>query len=169
MSKSKEEFNQIYDSCIDKIYRFVYFKVNSEDVAQDICSEAFLKGWQAFSHDKNIENPQAFLYQIARNLVIDHYREKGKNQTVSIDVVPVTDSNIDLEKSATKNSDMEMIRTCLGDLKEDYQELVIWHYVDDYSIPEIAQMTNKSEGSVRVMLHRALKALKNKVNEIEEA
>jgi len=77
----KQEFSQIYDDCIDKIYRFVYFKVNSDDVAQDICSEAFLRGWQAFKSEKKvIDNPQAFLYQIARNLVIDHYREKGKSQ-----------------------------------------------------------------------------------------
>jgi len=169
MSKSKEEFNQIYNDCVDKIYRFVYFKVSSEDIAQDICSETFLKGWQAFNNDKDIDNPQAFLYQIARNLVIDHYREKGKNQIVSIDVVPITDTDIDLEETAAKKSDVEMVRTCLSDLKEDYQEVVIWHYIDDYSIPEIAHIMSKSEGAVRVMLHRALKTLKNRVNNIEEA
>jgi RNA polymerase sigma-70 factor, ECF subfamily len=166
----KQEFSQIYDDCIDKIYRFVYFKVNSDDVAQDICSEAFLRGWQAFKSEKKvIDNPQAFLYQIARNLVIDHYREKGKSQTVSIDVVPLTDTDIDLEEKVAKSSDMDMIRTCLTDLKEDYQEIVVWHYIDDYSIPEIAQMVDKSEGAVRVMLHRALKSLKDKVNKVEEA
>ena len=170
MSQSKEEFSQIYDGCVDKIYRFVYFKVNSEDIAQDICSETFLRGWQALSGgEKAIDNPQAFLYQIARNLVIDHYREKGKNQIIPIDVIPITDTDINLEETAAKNSDIELIRTCLTDLKEDYQEMVIWHYIDDYSIPEIAQMTDKSEGAVRVMLHRALKSLKNRVNNIEES
>ena len=46
MKKAKEEFSQIYDDYIDKIYRFIYLKVSSQDIAQDLCSETFLKGWQ---------------------------------------------------------------------------------------------------------------------------
>ena len=173
MKKNKENFSQIYDNCIGKIYRFIFLKVNSRDIAEDLCSETFLKGWQVFKENsQEIENPQAFLYQIARNLVIDYYREKDRTQTVSVDVISLTDPADDLEKTAIANSELEMIKKALVGLKDDYQELVIWHYVDDYSVPEIAKMTDKSEGAVRVMLHRALKSLKSKVNnntDFEEA
>lgn len=168
-TKPKDLFNQLYDENIDKVYRFVFLKVNSQDTAQDICSEAFLRCWQVLNkNNKEIDNLRAFLYKIARNLIIDHYREKGKAQTVSIDVLPITDKNENLEEKAVANSDMDMIRTSLAGLKEDYQNVIVWHYVDDYTIPEISQMMDKSEGAVRVMIHRALKALRNKVNNIEE-
>jgi len=163
MNNNREIFAQIYDDYIDKIYRFIFFKVGSEEIAQDLCSETFLRGWQSFNKKQKIDNPQAFLYQIARNLVIDHYREKGRTQIVSADYVSITDPGQDLEKQALINSDINEIRLALTDLKDNYQEIVVWHYVDDLSIPEIAKMLKKSEPAVRVMLHRALKSLKNKV------
>jgi len=170
--KSKESFNQLYDEYVNRIYRFVFLKVNSGDVAQDICSETFLRYWQVFKkNSRDIENPQAFLYQIAKNLVVDHYREKGKVQTVSIDVLPIGDPDSNLEEKAAVNSDIDMIRTSLTGLRGDYQEVIVWRYVEDYTIPEISKIMGKSEGAVRVMLHRALKALKKEVNkaEVEES
>ena len=166
MSNHRKIFTQIYDDYVDKIYRFIFFKVNSQEIAQDLCSETFLRGWQSFKDNKQeIENPQAFLYQIARNLVIDHYREKGRTQTVSADYVSITDPGQDLEEQALMNSDLSEIRLALADLKDNYQEVVVWHYIDDLSIPEISKLVNKSEGAVRVMLHRALKSLKNNLKE----
>ena len=51
-------------------------------------------------------------------------------------------------------------------LKDEYQEVVIWHYIDDLSITEIAKMLKKSEGTVRVTLHRALKAVRKEIEEV---
>jgi RNA polymerase sigma-70 factor (ECF subfamily) len=165
MENPKQIFSQIYDSHIDKIFRFIFLKVNSQEVAQDLCSETFLRVWECFKDNKNIDNPQAFLYQIARNLIVDYYREKGRTQTISIDYVPIIDPGQDLETKTFQSSDLETIKASLANLKQDYQELIIWHYIDDLSVPEIAKMINKKEGTVRVSLHRALKALKNKTEQ----
>jgi len=164
MNNPRENFSQIYDQCVDKIYRFIFLKVSSQEIAEDLCSETFLKGWQSFKdNNKEIKNPQAFLYQIARNLIVDHYREKGRTQIVSADCVPITDPKIDLEENALLESDLNEIKAVLVNLKEEYQEVVIWHYIEDLTIPEIAKMLNKKEGTVRVLLHRALKSLKKEV------
>lgn len=169
MRSSKKIFSQIYDQYIDKIYRFIFFKVNSSEIAEDLCSETFLRGWKKFKEDQDeIENPPAFLYQIARNLVIDHYRQKGRTQTVSTDCLPIVDPRTDLEEQVMLSSDLSEVRGALTGLKEEYQEIVIWHYIDDLSIREVAKMLDKSEGAVRVMLHRALKALKHKLHETDE-
>lgn len=166
MSNLGKIFSKIYDKYVAKIYRFIFLKVNSQEIAEDLCSETFLRCWEKFKEDQNkIENPQAFLYQIARNLVIDHYREKGRTQTVSVDCVPIIDPRVDLEEETRANSDLDTIKAVLANLKEEYQGVVIWHYVDDFSIGEIAKMLNKSEGAVRVTLHRALKALKKELGE----
>lgn len=167
MPNYRKEFSKIYDQCINKIYRFIFFKVNSEAIAQDLCSETFLKGWESYRNNPNIENPSAFLYRIARNLVTDYYREKGRTQFVSPEVVPIIDPNPGIEEKAIFNSELNRVKLVLAGLKEDYQNVIIWHYLDDFSIPEVAKMLNKSEETTRVTLHRALKSLRNEINKRE--
>jgi len=159
MANLRKEFSKIYDQYIDKIYRFIFLKVSSKDTAEDLTSETFLRAFEAMK-TSNIENPQAFLYRIARNLVTDHYREKSRTQVVSAEYVPVIDPKENLEERAILNSDMEQVRLAINNLKDDYQNVVIWHYLDDLSIPEIAKMMDKSEQATRVLLHRALKGLR---------
>jgi RNA polymerase sigma-70 factor (ECF subfamily) len=167
----KKEFSKIYDKYIDKIYRFVFLKVNSPEVAEDLTSETFLRGWMAYKQRETsnkqqatkIENPPAFLYQIARNLVVDYYREKGKAQIVSALDYRIIDPRINLEERANLNSDFEQVRHALVNLKEDYQDVIIYRYLDELSVPEIAKILEKSEGTVRVTLHRALKTLREKL------
>ncbi len=65
------------------------------------------------------------------------------------------------------SSEIEKIRGVINGLKPDYQNVIIWHYLDDLSIPEVAKMLDKSEETTRVTLHRALKALRNECNKRE--
>jgi RNA polymerase sigma-70 factor (ECF subfamily) len=170
MRNLKKEFSKIYDQNIEKIYRFIFLKVNSQEIAEDLTSEVFLKAWKAFkkpnSKSKNqneIENPQAFLYQIAKNLVTDFYRKKEKNRIVSLENFQIKDPKEDLEKKAILTSDLEQIKRALQNLKEEYQEVIIWRYLDELSISQIAKIIEKSEEAVRIMIHRALKELKLKI------
>ena len=165
MGDKKEQFGRVYDQCIDKIYRFVFLKVSSAEVAEDLTSEAFVRYWECFNSGQNIDNPRAFLYQIARNLVIDHYREKGRAQFVSMDNISMADP-VNLEEKAILSSDIKAVRQSLAGLKEDYQNVIIWHYLDELTIPEIAKMMGRSEEAARVLLHRALGSLRSKIKEI---
>lgn len=164
MENLKKIFSQIYDEYIEKIYRFVFLKVNSQEIAEDLTSETFLRGWESFKNGNNIENPQAFLYQIARNLVTDYYRERGRAQVISAEFTPIIDPRQNLEENAILASDINIIRQALANLKEDYQNVIIWHYLDDLPISEVAKLLDRSEEATRVLLHRALKELKNKLN-----
>lgn len=174
MDKLKKTFSAIYDKYINKIYRFVFIKVSSQEIAEDLTSETFLRGWEAFKkasnpNEKEISNPSAFLYQIARNLIADHYREKGQFQTVSAEYAQITDPRINLEEEAIFGSDLDIIKTALAGIKDDYREVIVWHYLDDLRVPEIAKILDKPEGTVRVLLHRALNALKGALNNVKEA
>ena len=164
MANQRKIFSSIYDKYVDKIYRFIFIKVSSQEIAEDLCSETFLRGWQAFKEREDIENPPAFLYQIARNLIIDHYREKGKAKIVSAEYTPIVDPREDLEEKAVLGSDIDNIRTALVSLDGEYQDVIIYRYLDELSISEIAKIMEKSEGTVRVTLHRALKSLKNELS-----
>lgn len=172
MSNLEKDFSQLYDQYINKIYRFIIIKVNSEETAQDICSEAFLRTWQAFQkagnpgHSEKIANPSAFLYKIANNLVVDYYREKGRTQFISLQDLPIADPKSSIEDKITIDSDFNHVRLALANLNDNYQNIIIWHYLDDLSVPEIAKILDKQEGAVRVQLHRALKQLKGECNKI---
>ena len=166
MSQLQKNFAKIYDKHIEQIYRFIFLKVNSQETAEDLTSEVFTRGWETFkAKNQEIENIQAFLYQIARNLIIDHYRQKAQAQFVSIDYAPqIVDSSADLEEKALLTSDVNRVKAVLADLREEYREVIVWYYLDELGVPEIAKMLGKSEEAVRVQVHRALNVLKERVS-----
>ena len=200
MTDLQKNFEKIYDKYITPIYRFVFLKVNSQEIAEDITSEVFLKAWKAFKNkeihfsknslfsvlqskirksknnktQKKIKNPRAFLYQVARNLVIDYYRNKNKTKITSIESYQqeyhqdIEDPRINLEKEIFLSLEIKQIRNNLANIKQDYQDVIIWHYLDDLSIQEIAEIFNKSEQAVRVTLHRALKALREQFKDLKK-
>ena len=171
----KHDFSKIYDEHIAKIYRFVYLKVGTQEIAEDLASEVFMRAWEAYvkstlSSDRvpraesrgEIRNISAFLYQIARNVVADYYRKKGRVQVVSIEEIVIASSE-SLEAQASLKLDIENVKKALGKLSDDHQNLIIWRYIDELSVPEIVEITGKSEGNVRVGIHRALQALREKM------
>lgn len=163
MDDLNQKFSQIYDSYIAKVYRFVLLKVDTSETAEDLCSEVFTRFWRSLNSKQNIENPQAFIFQIARNMVADHYRENSKIKTVSVDNCPELEEEENLEDQVFFKSDFERIKLALTKIKPEYQDVVFCHYIEDMPVKEIAQIMDKSEGNVRVMLHRGLKALKKEL------
>ena len=164
MEELRENFSKIYDQYVTKIYRFIYLKVSSQEAAEDLSSEVFVRTWETYrSESTKIENIQAYLYQIARNVVADHYRVR-KIRTVSVEeTAEIVDPADSLQGQAVLNLEMDRIQKALATIQGDYQDLIIWRYLDELSVPEIAQITGKTEENVRVGIHRALQALKGKV------
>ncbi|HOC53913.1 MAG TPA: RNA polymerase sigma factor [Candidatus Pacearchaeota archaeon] len=158
----KEQFfSQIYDDYIDKVYRFVYFKTNTEDVAKDITSEVFTKLWKQIYLDNEIKNPSGFLFKTARNMLVDHYRNKDKNPA-NLDAMAymVKDDNQDIEKKAMLNDDMQRIQNAMSDLTEEHRQAVFMYYIEQEPISEVAKSLGKTPNNARVIIHRGMKELK---------
>jgi RNA polymerase sigma-70 factor (ECF subfamily) len=165
MNDYKAQFSEIYDQYIEKIYRFVYLKVGTQEVAQDITSHVFTKAWESYnSKEGKIDNINAFLYRIARNAVIDHYRTRDRSKTVSSESVPqAVDTRTSALDAATLNADMEVVKAAIQGMRKDYQDVIILHYLEDMPVAEIATIVQKSPVYVRVMLHRGLNMLKDQL------
>ena len=160
-----EQFGVIYDQYVRKIYRFISLKVDSQEVAEDLCSEVFVRCLAEFQKN-SIENTQAFLYQVARYTIADYYREKASRKIVPIDEIgELAEENASLLEEVILSAEIEEVRKALALLRDEYQNLIIWRYLDELSISEIAQIAGKTEGSVRVGIHRALGALKSQMSE----
>jgi len=162
-----QAFVWLYDQYSRQIFRFISIKINSLHDSEDLASEVFFRFWKEVnSSDKKIANPRGFLYQIARNLVIDYYRKKPRadlilSQNQEKIVENIADHKSRLDQKAVLESDLNQVKQAMNQVKPLYQDLIIWHYLDDFSIKEIAQILEKPENTVRVQLHRALKALKS--------
>jgi len=165
----KKEFIRLYDEFAPRIHRFINLKINSIHDSEDLTSETFFKFWQKSRenrlNDIKIDYPKAMLYRIANNLVIDFYRKKSKKE-ISLDPEDKTMAKIkdrvDLVVKSNLDSDMEQIKTALAQMKEEHQNVIVWRYLDELSTKEIAEILGKSEGAARVLIHRALNALKEK-------
>lgn len=173
MGDLNKKFQKTYKKHIEKIYRFIFLKVNSQETAEDLCSNTFVRYFKALKANQNIRNPKAFLYQIARNLVTDHYRKKGKVKLISTESDPslaqrVKDPRLNSKQEAEIQSEIKTLRKALLQIREDWQDVIVWKYVERLSTREIAGILDKSEGAVRVTVHRAQKALKQELNKLKQ-
>lgn len=161
---NKEIFTKAYDDYIDQIYRFIYFKVGNKEEAQDLSSAVFLKTWDYMSRNKiRIKTLRALVYKIARNTVIDYYRGKSMAQD-SMETLEeganIIDEEQDVVKSTELSIDMALLKECLDELKDEYREVIVLRFTEELSISEISAILEKPKGSTRVLIFRALKALR---------
>lgn len=170
-SHDKEAFIKVYDESVNDIYRFVYFKIGSREEANDLTSMIFLKTWNHIQNNslEDSKTLRALLYKIARNTIIDHYRETGNKITASLDdednKIEVIDASQDPQKKIDQAANLELIKSKLPLLKEEYREVIIMKFINDLSLEEISDISGKTRGNVRVLLHRALNALRELVEE----
>jgi RNA polymerase sigma-70 factor (ECF subfamily) len=102
MEKSDVEkmFFELYENEADAIFRFVFFKVNDREIALDITQESFVRTWEYLSKGKMIANKRAFLYRVAGNRVIDHYR---KHKGLSLDALKESGFDVPDEQQAEED------------------------------------------------------------------
>lgn len=159
----KGAFLEAHSYYAPKIFRHIYYRIGSKENAQDITQQVFFKVWEYFvASEKKIDNLNAFIYRTANNLVIDYYRKaERKNLTLE----DISEKKLATEPSYLSEVDQGLeivkIKKALLGLKPEQQQLIVWRYIDDLSIGQIAELSNKSNNAVYVSLHRALKELKN--------
>ena len=127
----------------------------------------FLKVWQYIRDDKQIKNLNAFIYMVARNSVIDFYRQKSRKEeneeAIHDGHISTIANETDLLLQKVKDAEVAEALAGLTKLKDEYREAIILRYLDELSIKEIAEVLQKNPGNVRILLHRALNALKEAV------
>jgi len=173
-SKDKEAFIKAYDLYIDDIYRFVYFKIGHKEEAQDLTSQVFLKTWNHIQTNSLTDHKtlRSLIYKIARNAVVDYYRENSGKIISSLNdennEISIVDANQNLARQMEINHDFSLVEKKLSELKDEYNEVIVLRYIEELSIGEIADILDKTKGNVRILTYRALKALKELMGENEK-
>ena len=158
-SGDSEAFGQLYDAYVDRVYRYIYFRVSDEATAEDLTSQVFLKGWEHLGTYRPGGAPfLAWLYTIARNLVIDHYR--SRRETVPIEEVVALPADLQSVSEQVENLfDLQAMRAALQNLTEDQQQVLVLKFIAGLSTDAIAKMMDKREGAVRALQMRALQSM----------
>jgi RNA polymerase sigma-70 factor (ECF subfamily) len=158
-SDIEQSFLKLYDQFADSMFRYCYFRVSSRQTAEDLTQETFMRIWNYLATGKTIENPKAFLYRIAGNLIIDYYRKK---KDASLDALSDFgfDPSGDGEDSILEYAESMRMRDTVQKVESPYRQVLIMRYIDNFSITEIAEELQESENTISVRIHRGVQKLK---------
>lgn len=160
---SYNQFLKYYWEYHEKIYRYLYFRsYEDRELAEDLTSETFLKAFEKIDTFNPEYSFSSWIYTIARNTLIDHFRKNSPNITVSIEPYEESiESDIDLEIELDSKLTGNQLLKYVYQLPQNLQEIVILKYFNDYQNSEIQKMLDLNPNTLRVNLHRAIKKLQS--------
>ena len=158
-------FGEIYDRYSETVYRYIYFRVNNAQLAEDLASETFLRALRrisSFSWQGRAFG--AWLVTIARNLVVDHFKSgRYRLEIVKPDVLgsdsPETDPTTSPETAALEKLTNATLLTAVKKLNPDQQECIVLRFLQGFTVAETARTMGKNEGAVKALQYRAVRTL----------
>jgi len=153
-------FGQIYDLFSRQIFNFLFSKVRHRQTCEDLVHTVFLKAWTNLQTYRPRTNAKfsTWLYQIANYTLIDHWRTK--KPTVELTEV---ENLLAFSSQPKLYEEYRYLWQAIGSLPLAYQTVLDLRFKQDLSVEETARIMNKSSVGIRVLQHRALGALKNKL------
>ena len=158
---SPAALTQIYDAYFKPVYGFIRLRVEDTALAEDLASEVFVRLVEAVRrHSGPRSNLRGWLFEVARNLVNDHYRGgKGFTEQALDDWLPDTRSG-EMEALAIRAASVEQTRRALRSLAPDHQEVLILRFAQNLSLQETAELMGKQVNAIKQLQFRATQALR---------
>jgi RNA polymerase sigma-70 factor, ECF subfamily len=161
MLESTDTFEAAYESHSKAIYKFLFWRTRDVQLSEDLTSNTFEKAWASRKSFQG-GSEQAWLYRIARNLLIDHWRKRKElfvenTDDLQEDVRPGAGELMD------KKARLQALGKALDTLPEDMRSVVRLRFIEGQSCRQVAATLNLSESNVRVIQYRALKKLREQL------
>jgi len=157
------DFDGLYLQFSDKIYKYFYWQTHDPYLAEDFTGEVFVRAWKNWKRFKP-DYSSAWLYKIARNLLIDYWRAKKNKKELSLEtsieegIEPSYDE--DLIEKIQNDNDIKDLHKAINSLPENLREVVILRFIEELSAREVGEILNITEVNVRVLQYRGLQKLK---------
>jgi len=163
------QFEALYRKYVAQVYAFALYELADHHAAEDVTERVFTRALAALPRFRELARPEdgpqastfrVWLFRIARNVVANERRARRRRPVTSLDAalgagLTIADST-DLETSAVLRDEAAAAVRVLERLPDDRRRALVLRFVDEMSTAEIAAVLDRSEGAVRVLIHRAL-------------
>ena len=161
-------FHHLYDHYHQDVFQFLIYLVKNRQTAEDLVQEVYVRVLKAYSKFEGKSSEKTWLFSIAKNVAIDHFRKqtvRKKRAFDSFDWETMQLSSPDMlpEDLVVLSDEMRAMLKALDTCTGDQKLVVIMRYFQDLSISETAQVLEWSEGKVKTTQHRAIKALRERL------
>src|SRR5438874_3172314 len=130
--RDQSAFAELYNTYVDKIYKYVYYKVGNAPDAEDLCEQVFLKAWEAIGRYKWCGYPfSSWLYKLAHNLVVDYYRTRREPIPLN-DLLYTPDEPADPENALNSAVEAAELKTAISQLTPEQQQVVALKFIEGY-------------------------------------
>ena len=151
---------ELYDLYAPRIYAYVYRRVSDAQLAEDLTGDVFVRVLQAIQADRFWHTSfRAWLYRIAHNLVVDHYRRQPAAVELELDEQMMA-SDDNTASIVTKRLSNQILRVAINRLTPGQQQVLALRFGEGLTARETAKIMNKSIGAIEALQHRALAALR---------
>jgi RNA polymerase sigma-70 factor (ECF subfamily) len=156
-----EAFETLYLRHLERIYRYIYFRIGDEAQAEDMTEEVLVRAWESLPKYQIGESRfTSWLYTIAHNLLVDHYRRRNPIQISPDDLAHYADPGELPERIVGRKQECEILTQSIMQLEDLEQQVLLLRFVEGLSHREIASIIGINQTTSRVIQHRALKALR---------
>jgi RNA polymerase sigma-70 factor (ECF subfamily) len=164
---NQSAFTQLYNEHVGKIYRYIYFRVDSQADAEDLTQEVFIKALGAIgSYKWRGVHFASWLFRIAHNQMVDHFRKQSKQKRAALEEVAVV-SMEDPVAMTDKKLEIEELSRALKQLSPAQREVVSLRFIAGLPIAEVARALGKREGTVKALQFNAIVSLRKILSEKE--
>lgn len=156
-------FARLYEQYLPKVYRFVRFRIEDDATAEDLTSAVFEKALTRFhSYQSQRASFSTWVFVIARNTVIDHFRVSHRDRLVELDGDgPAHPAGPSPEEQAIRQEEFGRLQTCLKQLPAAQQSVISLKFGAHMTNREIARTTGMSESQVGNIVFRAVRRLRD--------
>lgn len=160
----KEAFGELYKEYYKRIYRYCKVNIYRDDLAADLSQETFIRAWKALPTFEQRKDGtfQAYLFRIARNLIIDLSRKKKE---FTLEEYAGLETDEDFTEQIDKKDELRKVKAALSKLEEFDRQIIILRYFEEMSHKECAKVIGIKEGALRVRTMRVLKKMKDLIQE----
>ena len=166
---AREIFAELYEEYLPKVFRYVRYRVNSIQLAEDLTSAVFEKALVNFSkYSSDKSSFSTWIFSIARNTVIDYYRVSGRRKATSLEeATDISSGDLAPADELLKREELERLQVCLAELSQEEQEIIRLKFGAELNNRQIAKMLRLSETNVGTKLYRAVRKLRDSFQESE--
>lgn len=155
-----DAFAQLYRANVQRIFRYIYHRVNHHQLAEDLTGDVFIRALEGLSGYRDQGKPFiAWLYRIAHDRVIDHYRRTGRRpveEDIEDKSLPVT---LNMDERMVQGQMVQILLKALAGLTEDQRRVVELRFIEGQRIEAVAQIMGKNANAIKALQHRALQAM----------